>query len=123
MPNSGKPEFGWRGSRPNLRLALIPFQPRASRSRAPLLASCNPSALDVGLGPIGARRPFVVPTTILVLVRDGRALSRHDLFLGRAFRRLAREVVGGEGLGEYPVDPVGPAAVVLDDLVGDLGHV
>src|SRR6266702_2544601 len=39
------------------------------------------SALDVGLGSIVACRHFVVPAAILVLVRDARRVSRHDLFL------------------------------------------
>jgi hypothetical protein len=44
------------------------------------------------------------------------------LFAGGAFRGFAGEVVRREGLGEDAVDLVGPAAVVLDDMIGDLGH-
>src|SRR3984893_15785822 len=82
-----------------------------------------PSALDVGLGSIIAGRHFVVPTTILVLVRDARRVSPNDLFFRCALRPSAGHVVGREGLGEHPIDPVGPTAVMFDDLIGDLGHV
>src|ERR1700704_2347584 len=85
-------------------------------------ACSNLSTLDVGLGSIVAGRHFVVPATILVLVRDARRFSGHDLFLRRALRRPAGHVVGGKGLGEDPVHPIGPTAVMLDDLIGDLGH-
>src|SRR6266567_5314559 len=80
------------------------------------------SALDVGLGPIIAWRHFVVPTAVLVLVLDAGRVPRYDLFLGRALRRSAGQVVGREGLGEHPIDAVGPTAVVLDDFIGNLGH-
>src|SRR6266568_2177001 len=80
------------------------------------------SALDVGLGSIIAWRHFVVPTAVLVLVLDAGRDPRYDLFLGRALGRLAGQVVGREGLGEHPIDAVGPTAVVLDDFIGDLGH-
>jgi hypothetical protein len=81
-----------------------------------------PSALDVGLGSIIACRYFVVPMAILVLVRNACRVSRDDLFLCRALRCSAGHVVGREGLGEHPIDPVGLPAVVFDDLIGDLGH-
>ena len=40
-----------------------------------------PSALDVGLGSITPWRRFVVPTTILVFVRNARRVSRNELLL------------------------------------------
>ena len=40
-----------------------------------------PSALDVGLGSITAWRRFVVPTTILVFVRNAHRVSRNELLL------------------------------------------
>jgi hypothetical protein len=45
------------------------------------------------------------------------------LFLRRALRRLASEVVGREGLGEHAIGAVSPTAVMFDDLIGDLAHV
>src|SRR6202030_3838755 len=92
----------------------------------PLLPECargrRHSALDVGLGSVTSPRHFVVPSAILVLVRDARRVSRDDLLLRRALGRFACHVVGREGLGEPPIDPIGPTAVVLDDLICDLGH-
>src|SRR5580700_3703663 len=83
---------------------------------------CPASALDVGFRPIGACGQLLVPPAVGVFPRDGSGFSRHMLFAGGAFRGLAGEVVGREGLGEDAVDLVGPAAVVLDDMIGDLGH-
>src|SRR3979409_1339859 len=80
------------------------------------------SAFDVGLGPVIAGRHLLVPMAILVLVGDAGGLSRNALLLHGALRRLAGAVVRREGFGINPVDPVGPAAVMLDDLVGDSGH-
>src|SRR5205085_6682988 len=93
------------------------------------LGHCRPwsitkffSALDVGLRPIIACRYFVMPTTSSVFVRDAHRLARNDLFLRCALGRSAGHVVGWKGLGEHAVHPVGPTAVVLDDLINDLGH-
>src|ERR1700704_2055854 len=86
-------------------------------------SSCSISALDVGLGTIGAFRDLAVPLTLVVLIRDAGRAARHLLLAGGALRRPAGQVVRGISLGEHPVDPVGPAAVMLDDLIGDLGHV
>src|ERR1700704_2969139 len=81
------------------------------------------SALDVGLWAIVAARDFIVPTAVLVLVGDAGRDAGDDLFPGGALGRLARQVMGLEGLGVDPIDPVRPPAVMLDDLIGDLGHV
>src|SRR2546430_2568323 len=88
----------------------------------PSLANEGTSALDVGLGSIVACRHFIVPATILVLIRDVRRVSWDDLFLRCALRRSAGHVVGRKGLGEPPINPVRPTAVMFDDLIGDLGH-
>src|SRR5918993_4405885 len=61
--------------------------------------------------------------SVLVLVGDARGFSRHALFPSRPLRRIACLVVRREGLREDPVSPISPTAVVLDNLVGDRGHV
>jgi hypothetical protein len=82
-----------------------------------------PSALDVGLGAISAWRRFVMPTTILVFVRNARSLSWNDLLLRCVICRFASQVVGREGFGEYPIDLIGPTTVMFDNLIGNLSHV
>ena len=44
------------------------------------------------------------------------------LLLGGRLRGGERVGMGRERFREYAVDLVGPAAVVLDDLIGDFGH-
>src|ERR1700722_13499547 len=58
----------------------------------------------------------------LILVCDASGRSWDDLLPGGTLCRFARQIVGSEGFREYSIDPVGPAAVMLDNLVGDLGH-
>src|ERR1700734_1175658 len=98
------------------RCLLFPLCPRVAERQL------SASALDVGLRPVGAGGQLLVPPPVGVFPRDGPGFARYVLFAGGALRRLAGEVVGREGLGEDAVDLVGPAAVVLDDMVGDLGH-
>jgi len=40
----------------------------------------------------------------------------------QALRRAACRLMGGECLGKNAVDLIGPAAVVLDDVIDDLCH-
>src|SRR5580704_389954 len=77
-------------------------------------------ALDFGLGPVVAARQLLVPFAVLVFPGNSAGFTRHVLFLGDAQRRGASRIVGRERLGEYAVDFVGPAAVVLDYMIGDL---
>jgi len=72
-------------------------------------------ALDVGLGPIATWRRFVVPTTTFVFVRNIRCVSRNDLLVRCAIRRLASQVMRRKGFGKHPVDAIGPTTVVLNN--------
>jgi hypothetical protein len=81
-----------------------------------------PSALDVGLGSITPWRRFVVPTTILVFVRDARRVSRDDLLLRCAFCSTISQVMGREGFGEHPINPISPPTIMFDDLIDDPSH-
>ena len=53
------------------------------------------------------------------VVSPGRTCS---IAARSAALRSARCVVARERLGENPIDPVGPASVVFDDLIGNLSH-
>ena len=75
---------------------------------------------DVGGGTIIALSQFVVPPSFPVFPGYRRCVSRDDLFTGRAFGGYARLVVARERFRKYFTDPVGPAPVVLDDLIRDL---
>src|SRR3984885_10133621 len=97
--------------------------PFSATSHPPLLVAERQfpaSALDVGFRPIGAGGQLLVPPPVGVFPRDGPGFARHVLFAGGALRGLAGEVVGREWLGEDAVDLVGPAAVMIDDMIGDL---
>src|SRR5215475_11057711 len=74
------------------------------------------------LWPIVAGRGFIVPTAILILIRDFRRVSRDDLFSRRTFSRPMSESVGWKCFRIDAVDPIGPSAVVFDDFVCDFDH-
>jgi hypothetical protein len=86
-------------------------------------AGTIPSALNVGLRSITAWRPFIVPTTILVFVRNARRFSRNDLLLRCAICRFASQVMSREGLGVHPIDLIGPTTIMFDNLIDYLCHV
>src|ERR1700730_42518 len=111
------------GSRPGLTASLSPCA-RVSNGR--LLTAYGrtfPSSLDIGIGSISASRQFVVPTPIVVFVRDGCRLPGDDLFPRGTLRSRAGHVVALKWFREQPIDAITPPPIVSDDLVGNLGHV
>ena len=80
------------------------------------------SAVHLGFRPVLAIRDFLVPATVLVLPGDPDILARRSLFARSPVRGRAGRRVTGEGLGIDSVGPLGPAAIVLDDVVDDLAH-
>src|SRR5262249_31087714 len=67
---------------------------------------------------VSAAGSFRVPLALVILVLDGFRVAGDFLLLGGRPR-------GGERLGmvrKHAVDFIGPAAVVLDNLVGDVRH-
>src|ERR1700719_553311 len=111
------------GSRPGLTASISPC-PRGSDGK--ILTVCGrtfPSSLDIGIGSISAGRQFVVPTPIVVFVRDGCRVPGDDLFPRRALRSRAGQVVARKWFREHPIDAIGPTPIMFDDLVGNLGHV
>src|SRR6185437_1601505 len=78
--------------------------------------------LDVGLRPVAAGRGLDMPVAVLVLVFDDFGMARLHLLGRRHLGGIARLRVRGEGFRIDAVDPVRPAAIVLDDLVSEVDH-
>src|SRR5687768_1108702 len=77
---------------------------------------------NFGLRPVPTVGEFVVPFAVGVLVLDAIRGSG-DLLFGRSdLGRAQRVLVVGECLRECRADLVGPAPIMLDDLVGQLRH-
>src|SRR5262249_54705427 len=110
-----------------LRRAAPDFAGAAADAQGPRLLrparGGNPFlAFDVRVRTVAAGRGLGVPLPVRSLVLDHLGAAGRALLGGGAPR-------GGEGRGMRPerfgknaVDGIGPAAVVLDDLVGDVAH-
>ena len=77
--------------------------------------------LDLGIRPVVALFLLFMPAAGTVLVFNGAAFPRRTLLLSRSCGGGMRLLVGSEGLREDIANFVGPAAIVLDNRVGDLG--
>src|SRR4029077_19940115 len=78
--------------------------------------------LDVGLRPVGAGGELAVPFARGVLIFDPLG-GAGDLLLGSGnLGSRDRIRTGGEGLRVGGPHLIGPAPVVLDDLIGDPAH-
>src|SRR5580692_8132916 len=82
----------------------------------------SPLAFDVGLRPVVALDHFLVPAATGVFPGDAGLVAGRTLLTGGAQGGFAGVVVAAEGLRIDAVYPIGPATVVLDNLIGDLGH-
>ena len=80
------------------------WRPRGNKQR---------SSLDVGLGPVVARRDLIVPPAALVLVGDAGGDTRHHLLAGGPLRRLAGEVVAGSFFA-YPPSLAKPIILFIE---------
>src|ERR1700731_4065537 len=78
--------------------------------------------LDIGLGTVAAGGGFGVPSAVGGFVFDRLGSAGHALLGGGAPGGGQRRGVVRKRLGKHPVDGIGPAAVMLNDLVGDVGH-
>src|SRR6516164_4688003 len=65
---------------------------------------------------------FPVPLAVVILILNGFRVAGHFLLLGGRPRRGERLGMGGEAFGKHTIDLIGPAAVVLDNLVCDIMH-
>src|ERR1700721_3139613 len=81
-----------------------------------------PLVLDVGVGTVAAGGGFGVPLAVGGLVLDRLGTAGHALLGGGALGGGECCGMGREGFRKNAVDGVGPAAVMLNDLVGDVGH-
>ena len=79
--------------------------------------------LDDGVRAVSAAGGFRVPLALVILVFDGFRVAGDLLLLGGRLRGCERLGMGWEGFRKHGVNLIGPAAVVLDDLVGDIRHV
>src|SRR5712671_1857606 len=78
--------------------------------------------LDIGLGPVAASGRFGVPFAVGGLIFDRLGTAGHALFGGGALGSAKRCGMGRERLRKHAIHGVGPAAVMLNDFVGDVGH-
>src|SRR5712691_4887062 len=78
--------------------------------------------LDIGLGTVAASGRFGVPFAVGGLIFDRLGTAGHALFGGGALGSAKRCGMGRERLRKHAIHGVGPAAVMLNDLVGDVGH-
>src|SRR6516225_9970256 len=78
--------------------------------------------LDIRLRAVHAGGGFGAPFAVRGLVFDHLGASRCALFPGGAPGGSERCGMGDEALRKYAVDGIGPAAIVLDDLVGEMAH-
>src|SRR5690242_20624914 len=77
---------------------------------------------NVRMRTIRAARGFRVPLALGIFVLDDLGVARRFLFLRGGLCGPQRGSMSRESLGKNTVDLVGPAAIVLDDFVGDIGH-
>src|SRR3954466_12445116 len=78
--------------------------------------------LDVGLGTIAAGCGFGVPLAVGRLVFDGFSTPGHALLGGGPLCSRKRGGMARKGFRECAFDGISPAAIMLDDFVGDMGH-
>ena len=80
------------------------------------------SRRDFGFRTVAALGDLAVPFALGILVLDAFGFAGH-LLLGRGDLRGGQRVrMRAEGFRIGAAEPVGPAAVMFDDLVGNLGH-
>src|SRR5690606_31867925 len=80
------------------------------------------SLVDFGLWPVATIGDFFVPFSIGVLVADAVGGTSDMLLGGSGFGSLQRLGVTWKGFRIGGSDLVGPAAVMLDDGVGEFSH-
>src|SRR5229473_4718323 len=78
--------------------------------------------LDIGLRTVAAGGGFGVPLAVGGFVFDRLGSAGHALLGGGAPGGGKCRGMGRERFGKHAIDGIGPAAVVLDDFVGDVGH-
>jgi len=77
---------------------------------------------DEGVRAIATAGSFCVPLALVILVLNGFRIAGDFLLGGGRLGRGERVGVGWKALRKHAVDLIGPATVVLDDLVGHISH-
>ncbi len=75
-----------------------------------------------GLGTVAAGGSLGVPFAVRSLVLNLFGAPGHTLLGGGTLGRGQRCAVSGKGFRKHAVHRIGPTAIMLDDLVGDVGH-
>src|SRR4051794_21699986 len=78
--------------------------------------------LDIGLRAVAAGGGLGVPLAVGGFVFDGFGAPGHPLLGGRALGCSERRGMRRERFREHAVNGISPSAIMLDDLVGDMGH-
>src|SRR4051794_13080555 len=78
--------------------------------------------LDIGLRAVAAGGGLGVPLAVGRLVFDGFSTPGHALLGRGALGSRKRGGVARKGFRECAFDGISPAAIMLDDFVGDMGH-
>src|ERR1700679_2960019 len=81
-----------------------------------------PLVLDIGLGTVAAGGGLGMPLAVGGLVFDRLGAARHPLLSGGAFGGGKRLGMGRKAFRKHAIHGIGPAAVMLDDLVGHMAH-
>src|SRR6202022_3547352 len=77
---------------------------------------------DIGLGTVAAGGGLGMPLAVGGLIFDRLGTAGHALLGGGALGGGEGCRAGREGFRKHAIDGVGPAAVMLDDLVGHVTH-
>src|ERR1700760_754902 len=79
--------------------------------------------LDLRLGTVTAGGSFGMPFAIGGFVLDRFGSPRYPLLGSGTPRRRESCGMAHKGFRKHAIDGVGPAAIMLDDLVGDMRHI
>src|SRR5215470_14717386 len=77
--------------------------------------------LDHGMRTIPTAHGFTVPLALFILVLDCFRVTGKFLLRGGRLRRGERFGVGRKGFRKHAIDLVGPATVMLNDFVSNIG--
>jgi hypothetical protein len=77
---------------------------------------------NIGGGTIVAARGFFVPFAVGIFVLDGLCAAGDTLLQSGSMCGSPCCAMIGKGFGKHTINRIGPTAVVLNDLVYDMGH-
>jgi hypothetical protein len=105
------------------RLSAVALLRRMGRgAKRDPIASMARLTLHFDVGPVVAARYFLMPFAAWVFPGNGAGSARYVLFLAHSLPPAPGRLMRWECFGKCAVDLIGPAAVVLDNAINDLGH-